>query len=332
MPERLLHLCLHLILGLSLSACAGSPVLIPQHVGTFQGAQKSEQIDYATPQLLAELDSGADQVYRLAEGDQLQVTVWNRPELSGKQTLGPDGQLSLPVAGTLKLAGETRESAAALVHTTLAGFYKHPAVYIGVEQYAGNRVTVLGRVQNPGVQQFDRPPSLLETLARAGALPVIDKQATLTRVAVFRGRDRIIWIDLKKLLNRGMLVNNIRLKANDLVYIPDSFDTLVYVLGAVHKPGAYRLTPDMSLLDALSQAGGPNDDSAPEKIAIYRPSKQAASAAPLEMLLTRKEMVNYALEEGDVVFVPKNNIAEAGYVIRQLIPGLSILTLGLSAN
>jgi len=313
-----------------LSGCAGSPNFDTRNAQVFQPSKKSEQISFATPELLAELDAGGDDVYRLAEGDQLQVTVWNRPELSGKQQLGPDGRLSVPLAGSLKLAGETRETAALRIRDALAPFYKHPAVFIGVEQYAGNRVTVLGRVQNPGVQQFDRPPTLLETLARAGSLPVIDKQATLTRVAIFRGRDRIIWVDLKKLLNRGEVVNNIRLKANDLVYIPDSFDTLVYVLGSVHKPGAYRLTPDMSLLDALAQAGGPNEDAQDRAIAIYRPSAEAIDKAPLATLLTREKMVNYALEEGDIIYVPKSGIAETGYFIRQIFPGLSIISLGLA--
>ncbi|WP_297573694.1 SLBB domain-containing protein [uncultured Deefgea sp.] len=323
-------LCIATI-SLLINGCSSIPDSLPVNNQVFQPAQKSEQIDYASPELLAELDVTGEPIYRLAEGDQLQVTVWNHPELSGKQLLGPDGQMSLPLTGTLRLAGETRESAASRIHAALQVFLKKPAVFVGVEQYAGNRVTVLGRVQNPGVQQFDRPPSLLETLARAGALPVIDKQATLTRVAIFRGRDRIIWVDLKKLLNRGQLAYNIKLQANDLVYIPDSFDTLVYVLGAVHKPGAYRLTPDMSLMDALSQAGGPNDDAADEKIAIYRPSQQASNPTPLLSLMTRAQMVNFSLEEGDIIFVPKSGIAQAGYVIRQLIPGLSILTLGLGA-
>lgn len=320
-----------LCVSFTLLGCSQMPPNIPNNTTAFQPAQKSEQIDYASPEALAELERGGDGVYRLAEGDALQITVWNRPELSGKQLLGPDGRLTIPLAGTLKLNGETRETAANQIGHALSPYIRKPSVYVGVEQYTGNRVTVLGRVQNPGVQQFDRPPNLLEALARAGSLPVIDKQATLTRVAVFRGRDRIIWVDLKKLLNRGELAYNISLKPNDLVYIPDSFDTLVYVLGAVHKPGAYRLTPDMSLMDALSQAGGPNDDAAPEQIAIYRPSKQANETTPLHTLLNRNKMVNFALEEGDVIFVPKSGVAEAGYVIRQLIPGLSILTLGLSA-
>ncbi|WP_373975545.1 SLBB domain-containing protein [Chitinibacter sp. SCUT-21] len=316
---------------LILAACSQMPANIPNNIAAFQPAQKSEQIDYASPEALAELERSSDSVYRLAEGDALQITVWNRPELSGKQLLGPDGRLTIPLVGTMKLNGETRETAASQISNALSPYIRKPAVFVGVEQYTGNRVTVLGRVQNPGVQQFDRPPNLLEALARAGSLPVIDKQATLTRVAIFRGRDRIIWVDLKKLLNRGELAYNIRLHPNDLIYIPDSFDTLVYVLGAVHKPGAYRLTPDMSLMDALAQAGGPNDDAAPEQIAIYRPSKQANETTPLQTLLNRDKMVNFALEEGDVVFVPKSGIAQAGYVIRQLVPGLSILSLGLSA-
>jgi polysaccharide export outer membrane protein len=320
----------NILMCAALMACSQMPSNIPSNTQTFQPAQKSEQINYASPEALAELERGGDDIYRLAEGDSLQITVWNRPELSGKQLLGPDGRLTIALAGTMKLNGETRETAAKQISESLSAYIRKPAVFVGVEQYTGNRVTILGRVQTPGVQQFDRQPYLLEALARAGSLPVIDKQATLTRVAVFRGRDRIIWVDLKKLLNRGELAYNIRLKPNDLVYIPDSFATLVYVLGAVHKPGAYRLTPDMSLMDALSQAGGPNDDAAPEQIAIYRPSKQANETTPLKTLLNREKMVNFSLEEGDVIYVPKSGVAETGYVVRQLIPGLSILTLGLS--
>ncbi|QKJ67708.1 SLBB domain-containing protein [Deefgea piscis] len=327
----MLKLIPYILMSTVLMACSSMPTNIPSNTQSFQPAQKSEQIDYASPEVLMELERGGENIYRLAEGDSLQITVWNRPELSGKQLLGPDGRLTIPLAGTMKLNGETRETAAKQISDSLSPYIRKPAVFVGVDQYTGNRVTILGRVQNPGVQQFDRPPTLLEALARAGSLPVIDKQATLTRVAVFRGRDRIIWVDLKKLLNRGELAYNISLKPNDLVYIPDSFDTLVYVLGAVHKPGAYRLTPDMSLMDALSQAGGPNDDAAPEQIAIYRPSKQANETTPLKTLLNRDKMVNFSLEEGDVIFVPKSSVAEAGYVIRQLIPGLSILTMGLGA-
>ena len=316
-------------LAWTMAGCASSPIPTdPRNTENFRGAERSDKVDFANPAALAEFEGDADPVYRLGEGDKISVQVWNRPELSAKHVIGPDGRITVPIAGALRVSSMTREEAASTISGSLGKFYEQPLVNLSVDDYLANRVTVLGRVHTPGVQLFDRPPMLLDVLARAGALPVIDKQATLTRAAVFRGRDRILWVDLKRVLNRGDLAYNIRLKPNDLVYIPDSFDTLVYVLGAVAKPGAYRLTPDMSLMDALAQAGGPNEDAETDEIAIYRPGKQAVEKTPLKSLLTADRRVNYSLEEGDVIYVKKKGIAEVGYVLRQLLPGVSFLTWG----
>ena len=315
-----------------LLACSSYPGKLPEPDERFQPAQKSEKIEFTPGDLLALEERSSDMVYRLAEGDQLNVQVWGRPEVSGKQLVGPDGRITLPLAGPFSIRGETRESAANRIQQAYQPFYRTAAVTVGVELYTGNRITVLGRVQNPGTLQYERPPTLLEALARAGSLPVIDKQATLTRCAVFRGRDKILWIDLKQLLGYGQLGYNIRLQPNDLVYIPDSFDTLVYVMGAVQKPGAYRLTPDMSLMDALSQAGGPTEDASPEKIALYRPGQKTATTAPFRSLLESDRKVNFALNEGDIIYVPRSGLAEAGYVIRQLLPGLSMLSIGYALS
>jgi polysaccharide export outer membrane protein len=213
----------------------------------------------------------------------------------------------------------------------LTSYYMRPSVVLRVDQYTANRVTVLGRVQNPGTIQFEEQPTLLEALARAGSLPVIDKEATLTRAAVFRGREQVAWVDLRQLLNRVNPAFNIRLRPGDLIYIPDSSDTMVYVMGEVHRPGAYRLTPDMALLDALAQAGGPTEDGDPSGITLYRPEQQAIQGAPLEGLVTGERMLNFSLEEGDVIYVEKRGIAKTGYVLRQLMPGLSFMTFGLAA-
>lgn len=317
-----------LALPLMLNGCI--PGLIQgekKNVETFKPASKSEKIEFLDHNALAAFEAEAEPVYRLGEGDHINVNVWNRPELSGKHVIGPDGLITLPLIGSLRLSAMTREEAANNIKQSLQPYYSYTAVTLGIEEYQANRVTVLGRVLTPGVLKFERTPYLLEVLARAGSLPVLDKQATLTRCAIFRGRDRVIYVDLKHLLNRGDLAYNIRLKPNDLVYIPDSFDTLVYVMGEVGKPGAYRLTPDMSLMDALAQAGGPNEDGDAEDISVYRPGKEAKDNLSMKSLMTADRKVNYALEEGDVIYVHKKGIAKVGYVLRQLLPGLSIIQL-----
>lgn len=317
---------------LMLSACAGHIIPNqPKNTEVFQKAEKSDQVAFLNRAALAEFEAEADPVYRLGEGDKITLSVWNRPELSGKHTVGPDGHITVPLVGPMRLTPMTREEAASQIGSKLGHYYTTPVVNLSIDEYQSNRVTILGRVLSPGAIAFDKPPMLLDALARAGSLPVLDKQATLTRAAIFRGREKVIWVDLKRLLNRGDLAYNIRLKPNDLIYIPDSFDTLTYVMGAVQKPGAYRLTPDMSVLDALAQAGGPNEDARPEEIAIYRPGKEAVDHFDMKSLMTADRKVNFALEEGDVIYVPKKGIAEFGYVLRQLLPGLSFITFGLNA-
>ena len=318
---------------LLLAGCAGTGIPnTPKNVDAFQKAEKSDRVSFQDKAALAAFEAEADTVYHLGEGDKITLSVWNRPELSGKHTVGPDGQITMPLIGPLRLATMTREEAAGHVGERLRRYYSAPVVNLGIDEYHANRITLLGRVLTPGVLQFDKPPMLLDALARAGSLPVLDKQATLTRCAIFRGREQIIWVDLKRLLNRGDLAYNIRLKPNDLIYIPDSFDTLMYVMGAVQKPGAYRLTPDMSVMDALAQAGGPNEDADENEIAIYRPGREAVERIPLKSLLTADRKLNFALEEGDVIHVQKKGIAEVGYFLRQLLPGLSFMTFGLSAS
>jgi polysaccharide biosynthesis/export protein len=326
--NSLLHV-LMLITTLALaSGCATNETPPETRVAAFKAAEKSDHVVFPSAEELAELEATADPVFRLGAGDVLSLQVWGRPELSGRHTVGPDGVISVPVAGPTQVALLSREEAAARVRQGLERYYTDPSVLFSVEQYMSNRITVLGRVQNPGLLAFDHPPTLLEVLAKAGSLPVIDKQATLTRCAIFRGRDKVIWVDLKRLLNGGQVHLNLRMRPGDLVYIPDSADTMVYVLGAVHRPGAYRLTPDMSVMDALATAGGPNEDAQPREIGVYRPASQAVRHIALQNLMDARQRVNFALEEGDVIFVPKSGIAEFGYVSRQLAAGLSLLTVG----
>jgi polysaccharide export outer membrane protein len=314
-----------------LAACAWTPQRYEEvNAESFKEKDRGDKISFAGPELLAEFESEPNPVYLLGEGDHLALSVWGRSEFDSKHVIGPDGRISLPLAGTLHMAQLSRDEAAASITRALTKYYAAPVVSLMVEQYVSNRITVLGRVQNPGVLNFDKVPTILEVLARAGALPVIDKQATLTRCAIFRGRDKVIWVNLQLLLSRSDPAYNIRLKPNDLVYIPDSNDTSVYVLGSVPRPGAYRLTPDMALLDALAQAGGPNEDASPQEVTLYRPSRKAVLRAPLASLMLADKNVNFALEEGDIVYVPKTSLAEAGYVMRQIMPGLSVLTFGIN--
>ncbi|MCG9032898.1 polysaccharide biosynthesis/export family protein [Laribacter hongkongensis] len=280
---------------------------------------------------LALLNGPVDPVYRLGSGDTLRLSVFGRPEVSGQFLIGPDGVVTIPLIGNLMLNDSTREEAQQRISQQLRGYFTRPYVTLAVDDYGSNQVTVLGRVQNAGRQKFPAPPTLAEVLANAGAMPILDKQATLTRCAIIRGREKLIWVDLKALLN-GELAYNIVMKRGDIVFIPDSSETAVYVLGAVPKPGSYRLTPHMSVLDALAQAGGPDENAKPEAIGIYRAGARQVETISFNDLIAPQRAVNFGLEDGDVVFVPRSGVADLGYFLRQITPAVSVLTFGLTAN
>jgi len=197
---------------------------------------------------------------------------------------------------------------------------------VRIERYTSSRIFVLGHVSNAGALQFDSPPTLLEAITRAGSLGA--EKAILTRCAVFRGRDRAIWIDLAELLTEGNLALNLRLKRNDLIYIPDADDRLVYVLGEVLKPGPLRLTPHMSLLDAIAQAGGATPDASSTKIHLIRPSCGVDRELSFQELLNANRTLNVSLEQGDILFVPSRRLAHFSYWMQKISPFSSFAVVG----
>ena len=294
----------------------------------FEVPSKANKI--STPALIDAFRSDPSTNYRLGDGDQITLEVIGRPEVSGQQVIGPDGQITLPVAGNVLLRDLSREQAAAAVTRALSRYYKDVAVTLRVDKYASNRLIILGRVENPGVVEFDTSPTLLEILAKAGGLPLLRPEQVLTRCSIVRG-DKIIWIDLKRLLNGDMSLN-LTLQRNDVVYIPDAFDTSIFVLGAVGKPGAYRLTPQMSFLDALGQAGGPTVDAAVARLHIIRPSKNQNLQIDFEDLLKPDPSLNVAMQEGDILYVARSDIARVGYILQKISPFTQIMSVSAIAS
>jgi polysaccharide export outer membrane protein len=175
---------------------------------------------------------------------------------------------------------------------------------------------------------FSDNPTLLEVLAKAGTPQTDSKTTDVTRCAVFRGKDRALWLDLRPLYRGDDLMLDLKIHHGDTVYVPRPSEQLVYVMGQVNKPGAYQLTPDMSFLEALAEAGGPSDGAQPSQIVLARPRENLQQVINLKAFLGGSGKANYALEEGDIIYVPKSGLAKVGYVLQQLNPVTSTLILG----
>ncbi len=319
---------------LLLAGCAKLPTIaphpnVPSPVNPqFKVPDQSKSSTFATKEELARIEEIINPPYEIGRGDGVSLDVFGRPEVSGKHTVGPDGKITVPIVGDIEIGDMTRDAAMSVVNQKLRAYYSNPVATLAVTDYISNQVTVLGRVQTAGAQRFTHPPTLAEVLANAGAMPILDKTATLTRCAIMRGRDTLIWVDLKALLT-GDVQYNIRLKKGDIVYVPDSSDTAVYILGAVTKPGSLRLTPRMTVLDALAQAGGPTVDAENQLIGLYRAGAEQVEVLQLAEIIDPSRKMNYALEDGDVLYVANSGVADFGYAVAKLSPFIAALSFGL---
>lgn len=312
-----------LITVLSIWGCVPAAVSLNSDVKfPIQGI--AAEIPFATPEVIRLHEVNLIREYIIGPGDILRIDIWNRPELSGEHLVGPYGHITLPILGEFKIGGNTREGAAKSVTDLYVKYYDHPLITVKIVKYMNNKVYVLGRVSNPGVIHFSGNATLLEALSMAGGLPTEGEKAVLSKCYVVRGKDQIIWIDLLQLLHQANTKLNVRLANNDIIYIPESIDISVFVMGEVENPGSYQISSSrFNLLDAINLASGPTEDANIKEIRLIRnlSEREGVKVIDLGAILSKGDFSqNYLLAENDIIYIPRKGIAEFNYFLRQINP------------
>jgi protein involved in polysaccharide export with SLBB domain/glycosyltransferase involved in cell wall biosynthesis len=298
------------------------------------------QTEKATQTLASEaqldvFSASVPEIYHVGPGDILEILVRERPDISVKETtVSPDGTISVPQVGILDVRGKTTADLTAMIALKLSEFYQEPEVTVHVHDYNNNKVYVLGRIANPGLVKFGGTGTLLEALAMAGGLPTVAEEAFLSRAMIFRGKEQVIWVDLRELLQNGNVAMNPKLKNNDIVFIPESDDELIYVMGEVESPGAVKLKSELSVLDAVMASGGPTRDAKTAKTYLIRYENGKGIVQPIDLDRFVKQgdlRQDYLLKDGDIVYVSNRSLADINYVISALSPSVSYLNLAALA-
>lgn len=128
--------------------------------------------------------------YRLASGDVVNVAVAGQPELSGKFTIDPSGQISLLHAGAVPLTGRTLREAEVLVADQLRRELRAPLVTINVAQY--RPIFVTGEVRNSGGFAYLPGLTVLRAVALAGGFSPRASRRNFTLVREDGSRQRAV--------------------------------------------------------------------------------------------------------------------------------------------
>lgn len=288
---------------------------------------------FASPDRVEEFSKPGDVGYRLGPGDMFAFLVRGRPDISREEIIvSPDGEVALPRVGILNVGGQTLAQVTATLNERLQRFYDEPEVTLVMKSFSNNKVFVLGRVANPGAVHFTGRGTLLEALSLSGGLPVDTVRSFLTRCMIIRGKDMVIWIDLRDLLENGNMALNASLQNNDIIFIPQSEDQMAYVMGMVRMPGVMLLRSSMTVLDAIMQSGGLSRDANPDEVYLVRQHEGQGMveridfAAMVEKGDLRK---NYVLKDGDILYVDEQGASKFNYYLSRLLPSMDVVDFSI---
>lgn len=212
---------------------------------------------------------GASQDYVLGPADVIEVDLLGQPDYTTKQRITEDGSIRLPMIGVVKAADKTVGQLSDEVAQKLksGGFYAAPIVKIDVVSFGSKYMTVLGDFTSPGLVPIDHPYRLSEIVARVGG--VKEGGADYVVYTPRHGQERKIRIaDLAT----GGVKEDPYVSPGDKLYSPPA--DLIYVSGQVKLPGAYPITPGMTIRMALSRGGGATDQGTYSRVTLTRDGKK----------------------------------------------------------
>jgi polysaccharide export outer membrane protein len=234
-------------------AAQGTPLPLPSEAGMASSIGKAGAAGQGLGPIVLPKDFSE---LRVVPGDLLSVEVYDAPELSNGYRVGPAGDLTLPLCGKVNVGGLTLPEVARLLETTLENdqILTRPQVTVDVQQYAGQYVTVMGEVGAPGRVALIAPTKLSEVLAQAGGLTALAG----ARIKIRHGADDAAAEEevpySRSQSNRQ--IASVLVRPGDSVFVPRA--GIVYVLGAVNRPGGYVMQEDgkLNVAEALALSGG----------------------------------------------------------------------------
>ena len=208
--------------------------------------------------------------YILGPGDLLSVKVFESPDLDSEVRVSARGFVTLPILGTVNIKGLSVSEAEAKIEELLRKDYiRDPHVTVFIKEHVSQQITMVGAVKNPGTYDYISKKNILDVLAIAGGLT--EQAGTVAMVTRKKGeadeRTNFV-IDLDQLIKKGNMELNIVILGGDVVFIPEA--GMVFMDGAVRKPGSYPIKGNMNINEAIALAGGLSNLASNDEIKLIR--------------------------------------------------------------
>ena len=266
--------------------------------------------------------------YQIGAEDVLDISFWQNPALNAQVRVGQDGKITLGVIGEINAAGKTTSELQAEIVRMMSRLDRNISqAVVRVFQFNYNYVFVNGQVRTPGKQAFEEIPDIWTIINEAGG---ITETGDLSRVTIVRGgadnTGRVEIINVGRALAEGRVERLPRLNRGDAIDVPASpgnvtgaslapeleQKNLVYVLGAVNRPGAVAYQENSDFTDLLALAGGPTPNADLKRIKILTKDGSFSQSFQfnLEKYAKTGRPARYIVRKEDTYIVPER---QAGF-------------------
>ncbi len=159
-----------------------------------------------------------DESYIVGVADSLVINVWKEPDFSGLVVVRPDGVITVPVVGDVKVAGLTTGQVQEILTEKLKGVVTEPQVTIIVKDIRSRKVYLMGKVGRAGAIPLTGHETVLQLLAESGGP---DKFAKVKKIYILRtegDHQKRIDFHYKKVVSGN--APDVELEPGDVIVVP----------------------------------------------------------------------------------------------------------------
>ncbi|MBI5181968.1 MAG: polysaccharide biosynthesis/export family protein [Nitrospirae bacterium] len=257
-------------------------------------------------------DPNAD--YTVGHDDLIEIDVFQAEELRRTVRVSAKGYIGLPLIGQIKAKGQTPVQIEEAIAKRLVKYMQEPLVTVYIKEYRAQRIGVIGAVTQPQVYAVTGQKYLLDMLSMAGGLTreagaicyILRPQQDSERQESSTTETMVI--DLTELLEKGNIALNIPVFGGDVINVPKG--GVVFVDGAVSKPGSMQMQGKTTLVQAIAMAGGMLYEADVSDVKIFRDNGEGFR----DIITTDYDAIkdgkkdDIQLRENDIIIVPKSGV------------------------
>jgi len=262
-------------------------------------------------------DPLADSGYLIGPGDILNIEVWNHPDVSRDVAVDYRGEIKLPPVRRMSVMAFTTYQLEEELTKFLSKYLIDPIVFVSVKEFNSQRIIALGEITS-GMYSLKRRTTLVEILGEIGGTT---ENADTSRIKLIKKDGEISIHDLNELINDPKKSGEVLVSAGDTVYVPPLEMNRVSVLGEVKTPKMIIVKGKLTLVEAVTEAGGFTDNAHMSSVIVLRGELGAMKGYRVNASRIFKKGdigLNIELEPGDIVYVPRSFIADLERFLRDV--------------